>query len=196
MFGQFVSVSACPACAGEGRVITHPCEACRGEGRVKEDRTVPVDIPAGVSEQNYLTLRGQGAAGQRNGPNGDLLVMIEVKTDERYERDGDNLVMDLPLSFSQVALGMNINVPTPYGDERVSVPAGTQGGTILRLKGKGLPRIGQAGVGDLLIRTHVWTPESLTEEQLRLFGELAKLEGEPPKRHAGFWSKLKEALGA
>jgi molecular chaperone DnaJ len=177
-------------------VITHPCEACRGEGRVKEDRTVPVDIPAGVSEQNYLTLRGQGAAGQRNGPNGDLLVMIEVKTDDRYERDGDNLVMDLPLSFSQVALGMNITVPTPYGDERVSVPAGTQGGTILRLKGKGLPRIGQAGVGDLLIRTHVWTPEALTEEQLRLFGELAKLEGEPPKRHAGFWSKLKEALGA
>ncbi|HXG45447.1 MAG TPA: molecular chaperone DnaJ [Gemmatimonadales bacterium] len=195
MFGQFVSVSPCPICAGQGQVIQTPCEACRGEGRVKADRTVQVDIPPGVSENNYLTLRGQGAAGLRNAPPGDLLVMIEVKPDERFERDGDNLVMDLPLSFSQAALGHVFTIPTPYGDERVTIPPGTQGGTILRLRGKGLPRLGQAGRGDLLIRTHVWTPESLTEEQVRLFKELARLEGKPPKQATKFWDRLKEALG-
>jgi molecular chaperone DnaJ len=196
MFGQFMSVSPCPTCEGEGRVIAHPCDECRGDGRVRQDKSVPVEIPAGVSEQNYLTLRGQGAAGSRNAPNGDLLIMIEVKPDERWERDGDNLVMDLPLSFSQAALGIGVSVPTPYGDEGVQVPAGTQGGTLLRLKGKGLPRLGQGGQGDLLIRASVWTPESLTDEQLRLLKELSKVEGEPPKRHSGWWSKVKEALGA
>lgn len=196
MFGQFVSVSPCPTCAGEGVVISAPCEECRGEGRVRADKTVPVEIPAGVSENNYLTLRNQGAVGARNAPPGDLLVMIEIQDDERFERDGDNLVMDLPLSFSQAALGMSVVVSTPYGDEKVAIPAGTQGGTILKLRGKGLPRLGQAGKGDLLIRAHVWTPESVSPEQERLLRELAKLEGEPPKRTAGFWSKLKEALRA
>ena len=196
MFGQFVSVSPCPTCAGEGVVISAPCEECRGEGRVRADKTVPVEIPAGVSENNYLTLRNQGAVGARNAPPGDLLVMIEIQDDERFERDGDNLVMDLPLSFSQAALGMSVVVSTPYGDEKVAIPAGTQGGTILKLRGKGLPRLGQAGKGDLLIRAHVWTPESVSPEQERLLRELAKIEGEPPKRAAGFWSKLKEALRA
>jgi molecular chaperone DnaJ len=196
MFGQFVSVSPCPTCSGEGVVIKDPCDECRGEGRVRADKTVQVEIPAGVTENNYLTLRGSGAVGPRNSPPGDLLVMIEVKDDERFERDGDNLIVDLPLSFSQAALGHSVMLPTPYGDEKVTVAAGTQGGTILRLKGKGLPRLGQGGKGDLLIRTHVWTPESLTDEQHRLLRELAKLEGEPPKRAPGFWAKLKEALGA
>lgn len=196
MFGQFVSVSPCPTCSGEGVVITHQCEDCRGEGRVRADKTVQVEIPAGVTENNYLTLRGSGAVGARNAPPGDLLVMIEVKDDERFERDGDNLIVDLPLSFSQAAMGHAVTLPTPYGEERLTVAAGTQGGTILRLKGKGLPRLGQGGKGDLLVRTHVWTPESVSEEQARLFRELAKLEGEPPKRAPGFWAKLKEALGA
>jgi molecular chaperone DnaJ len=196
MFGQFVSVSPCPTCAGEGRIITTPCEVCRGEGRVREDKAVSVEIPPGVSEQNYLTLRGQGAAGPRNGPPGDLLVMIEVKPDERWQREDENLVMELPLSFSQAALGMSITVPTPYGDEKINVPSGTQGGTVLRLKGKGLPRLGQGGTGDLLIRTNIWTPEQLTAEQEQVFRQLAQVEGDPPKRHGGWWSKLKEALGA
>jgi molecular chaperone DnaJ len=196
MFGQFVSVSPCPNCGGEGVVITQECEACRGEGRVRADKTIQVEIPAGVTENNYLTLRGSGAVGPRNAPSGDLLVMIEVKEDERFERDGDNLIIDLPLSFSQATLGHGVMLPTPYGEERITIAPGTQGGTILKLKGKGLPRLGQGGKGDLLIRTHVWTPESISEEQTRLFRELAKLEGEPPKRSPGFWAKLKEALGA
>ena len=115
VFGQFVSVSPCPTCGGEGIIITNPCEACRGDGRVRGERTVPVDIPAGVSSNNYITLRGQGAAGPRNGPNGDLLITIEVKDDERFERHGDDLSLDLPLSFGQAALGITVSVPTPYG---------------------------------------------------------------------------------
>ncbi len=196
MFGQFVSVSPCPTCAGEGVVVQHPCEVCRGEGRVRTDKTVAVEIPAGVSSNNYLTLRGQGASGPRNGPAGDLLVMLEIKDDDRFERQGDDLFFDLPLSFSQAALGGEFEVPTPYGNERVRIPGGTQPETVLRLKGRGLPVLGQSGKGDLLVRIHVWTPERLSDEQERLFRELAKLEGEPPKRSPGFWSKLKEALGA
>jgi len=196
MFGQFVSVSPCPTCAGEGMVVLEPCEVCRGDGRVRGERTVAVEIPPGVAANNYLTLRGQGAAGPRNGPNGDLLVMLDIKEDDRFVRQGNDLVYELLLSFSQSALGGEFHVPTPYGEERVRVPAGTQTDTVLRLKGKGLPALGQHGTGDLMIRVHVWTPEKLTEEQERLFRELAKLEGEPPRRSPGFWSKLKEALGA
>jgi molecular chaperone DnaJ len=196
LFGQFVSVSPCPTCAGEGVVVQQPCEVCRGEGRVRGDKTVTVEIPAGVSSNNYLTLRGQGAAGPRNGPVGDLLVMLEIKDDDRFERQGDDLFFDLPLSFSQAALGGEFDIPTPYGDERVRIPAGTQPETVLRLKQRGLPVLGQSAKGDLLVRIHVWTPERISDEQERLFRELAKLEGEPPKRSPGFWSKLKEALGA
>jgi molecular chaperone DnaJ len=196
MFGQFISVAPCPTCSGEGKIIADPCEVCRGEGRVRGERSVTVDIPAGVSTNNYLTLRGQGAAGPRNGPNGDLLVMLDIKDDERFERQGDDLVYDLPVSFSQAALGGEHSVPTPYGEERLKVPSGTQPETVLRLRGKGLPILGQDAKGDLLVRVRVWTPERLNEEQERLFRELAKVEGEPPKRSPGFWSKLKEALGA
>jgi molecular chaperone DnaJ len=196
MFGQFISVAPCPTCEGEGVTINDPCEVCRGDGRVRGERTVTVDIPAGVSSNNYLTLRGQGAAGIRNGPSGDLIVMLDIKDDERFERQGDDLVYDLPLSFSQAALGGDHEVPTPYGPESLQIPAGTQPETVLRLRGRGLPVLGQDGKGDLLVRVHVWTPERLTQEQEQLFRALAKLEGEPPKRSPGFWSKLKEALGA
>ena len=196
MFGQFISVAPCPTCGGEGSVIRETCEVCRGEGRVRGDRSVTVDIPAGVSTNNYLTLRGQGAAGPRNGPSGDLLVMLDIKEDDRFERQGDDLIFDLPLSFSQAALGGEHEVPTPYGDERLRIPPGTQPETVLRLRGRGLPILGQDSKGDLLVRVHVWTPERITDEQERLFRELAKLEGEAPKRAPGFWSKLKEALGA
>lgn len=196
VFGQFVSVSQCPTCSGEGVIITDPCDSCRGEGRVRGERTVQVDIPAGVSSNNYITVRGQGAAGPRNGPSGDLLITIEVKDDERFERHGDDLTLDVPVSFAQAALGISVTVPTPYGDERLPVPPGIQSGTVLRVKGKGLPRLGQHGAGDLNVRVHVWTPQNLTAEQRRLLEDLSKVEGAPPKEGSSFWSRLKEALGA
>ncbi len=196
MFGQFVSVSPCPTCAGEGEVVKSPCDECRGEGRVRGERKVKVEIPAGVSDNNYLTLRGQGAAGARNGPPCDLLVTLDVQEDDRFERREQDLMCTLALSFSQAALGGKFDVPTPYGDESIAVPAGTQTGTVFRLRGKGLPHLGRPGKGDLHVRVHVWTPESLSAEQEDLFRRLAATEGEPPKQEPGFWSKLKEALGA
>ena len=196
VFGQFVSVSPCPTCAGEGTLVQSPCAVCRGDGRVKGERSAVVEIPAGVSSSNYITLRGQGAAGPRNGPQGDLIVMLEVKDDERFERHGEDLVYDLAVSFSQAALGDTVTVPTPWGEERVQIPAGVHAGTALRLKGKGLPRLGRSGNGDVHVRIHLWTPEHLSDEQKRLFQEIRALEGEPPRRSGGFWSKLKEALGA
>jgi molecular chaperone DnaJ len=198
VFGQFVSVSPCPTCAGEGRVINQPCEICRGDGRTKVDRTVTVDVPPGVSGENYLTLRGQGHAGPRGGPPGDLIVMLEVEDDPRFTRHGDDLLYDVQLGFSQAALGTELIVPTPWGDERVKVPSGTQAGTILRLKGRGLPHLGTAGRGDLHIRLGIWTPERLTPEMERLFRELATHEAESASTGTGrsFWERMKEVLGA
>lgn len=195
VFGQFVSVTACPTCAGEGTVLKETCEVCRGDGRVKSERTVSVEIPAGVSSNNYLTLRGQGASGPRGGPPGDLIVLLEVLDDERFERHGDDLLHDLQVSFSQAALGASFRVPTPYGEDTLVVPSGTQSGTVLRIRGKGMPRLGQNGFGDLHVRVQVWTPERLAPEQERLMRELAQHEGEPPQRSPGFWQKVKEAFG-
>lgn len=195
MFGQFVQVGPCPTCHGEGYVITTPCEVCRGEGRIKGERTVTVDVPPGVSSQHYLTLRELGTPGPRGGPPGDLIVLIEVKPDDRFERQGDDLLVELPVSFSQAALGATASVPSPYGDESVSIPPGIQSGTVLRVRGKGLPRLGNTGTGDLHVKVFIWTPDELSDVQRELFAELAKHEGEGPKRKGGFWSKLKETLG-
>jgi molecular chaperone DnaJ len=164
---------------------------------VRGERSASVEIPPGVSTNNYLTLRGQGEAGPRNAPAGDLLVLIDVLPDERFERDGDDLIHDLPVSFSLAALGGVVRVPTPYGEEEVKVPSGLQSGTVLRLRGKGLPRLGHDGHGDLNVRTHVWTPESLNAEQRKLFEALTPHE-QPPVRgsEGGFWSRIKEALVA
>ncbi len=198
MFGQFVSVSPCPTCAGDGRVIREPCSTCHGEGRVKAEKTVQLDVPAGVADHHYLTVRGQGVPGPRNGPPGDLIAMLEIAEDPRFERQGDHLIYDLPVSFSQAALGGDVDIPTPYGSAPLKVQPGTQTGTIYRLRGKGLPRIGDSGRGDLHVRVQVWTPMHLTDAQEHVFQELQKVEGEPPADSLGrgFWNKIREAFGA
>jgi molecular chaperone DnaJ len=196
MFGQFVQVGACPTCHGEGHTIRTPCDVCRGEGRVRTERTVAVDIPAGVATNNFINLRGQGAAGVRGGPPGDLQVVIEVKPDERFTREGDDLWLDLPVAFSQAALGTTVTVPTPWGDTSIDIPSGTQSAAVITLRGKGLPKLGGSSVGALHVRVHVWTPRNLNDEQRRLFLQLSEHEADGPDREGGFWNKLKEALGA
>lgn len=198
IFGQFVTVSPCPTCAGEGTIIEHPCGTCRGEGRVRAEKTVQIDVPAGVADHHYLTVRGQGVPGPHNGPPGDLIATIEIKEDPRFERHGDDLIYDLPLSFSQAALGAEVEVPTPYGAAMLKVQHGTQTGTLYRLRGKGLPRLGESGHGDLHVRVLVWTPAKLTPEQVKLFEQMAKVEGKPPvEGGAGkrFWEQIREAFG-
>ena len=201
VFGQFVTASVCPTCGGEGRQIKHPCTVCHGDGRERTERTVEVEIPPGVSSDNYLTLRGQGNIGPKGGPRGDIIVVLEVEEDERFIRDGDDLIFDLPLSFSQAALGTEQEIPTVHGAERIHVPSGAQNGDVLTLRGKGLPRLGGGGRGSQHVRLHVWTPTELTGEQEELFRKLAELETGPPTgngrgRQGGFWSKVKEALTA
>ncbi len=197
IFGQFVSVGACGRCQGAGQVIEDPCPTCHGEGRVRKERKVKVKIPAGVSTGNYLTLRGQGNAGQRGGPAGDLIVLIEVEEHPDFERHGDDILYDLPISFSQAALGAEVEVPTLDGRARLTIPAGTQTGKILRMRGKGVPHLNSSGRGDQLVRVTVWTPTRLSVRERELLEELATVESQsPPAAGRGFWKRMREAFSA
>ncbi|HEX9346333.1 MAG TPA: molecular chaperone DnaJ [Gemmatimonadales bacterium] len=196
LFGQFLTVSPCPTCAGEGTVVPSPCHRCGGDGRVKGEKTIQIDVPAGVADHHYLTLRGQGVPGARNGPRGDLIAALEIKEDPRFERHGDDLVYDLGITFTQAALGADVRVPTPFGQTTLRVEAGAQTGMAYRLRAKGLPRLGEGGHGDLHVRIHVWTPTKLTAEQRKLLEKLSEVEDAPPEKESGkFWDTIRRALG-
>ncbi len=199
MFGQFVAVTSCPTCGGAGSVILNPCPKCQGEGLVRAEKTVQIDVPAGVADHHYLTVRGQGVPGPRNGPPGDLVAVLEIAEDPRFERHGDDLLYDLPVSFAQAALGAELKVPTPYGESVLKVQPGTQTGTLYRIRGKGLPHVGSSGKGDLHVRTRVWTPMHLTADQRKVLEQLAGVETAPPADEGAgkkFWEELKRAFGA
>ncbi|MGI9180290.1 MAG: molecular chaperone DnaJ [Longimicrobiaceae bacterium] len=198
VFGQFVSASVCPTCGGEGRQILKPCPICQGDGRQRTERSIEVEIPPGVTSENYLTLRGQGNIGPRGGPRGDIIVVLEVEDDPRFLRDGDDLIFELPLSFSQAALGASLELPTVGGSETLRIPAGIQSGDVLTLRGKGRPHLGGGGRGDQHVRVQVWTPSELSSEQEALLRRLQELEGMPHRANGkprqGFWDKVKEAF--
>ncbi|MGH7721043.1 MAG: molecular chaperone DnaJ [Gemmatimonadaceae bacterium] len=196
-FGQFVSVAACPACGGEGKTVDVPCKKCRGDGRVRGDHRIPVPIPAGVSTGQYMTLRGSGSVGPRGGPRGDVIVLFDVEEDPRFERDGADLFTEVLVTYPQLVLGAELEVPLVTGSLSVRVPAGTQSGHVFHFRGRGLPRVNAHGTGDLHVRVQLWTPASMTAEQEQLIRQLATAEGSPPGiREKGFWSRMKEALGA
>lgn len=199
-FGQFVSASACPSCGGEGRRIVDPCDRCNGEGRQRTEREFAVEVPPGVTSENYITLRGQGNVGPRGGPRGDVLVVLDVEEDPRFIRDGDDLIHSLSVSFSQAALGAALEVPTVWGQERVDIPAGAQSGDVFTLRARGLPHLGGGGRGDQHVRIQVWTPTPLTPEQEELFLRLREVEGAPPdtdgRPRNSFWDRMKEAFTA
>lgn len=198
--GQLVTVTPCPECGGEGQRVHKPCAECEGRGVLPQQRRVEVQVPPGVSTGDYITLRGQGNAGVRGGPAGDILAVLEVEEDPRYVRDGADLILELPVTFSEAALGMEAEVPLlPEGAAKVKVAAGTQSGRLIRLRGKGLPQLQSAGRGDLIVRVVVWTPTELTTEQEALLRKLARVESRPPERipsedDRGFWSKVREAF--
>ena len=197
-FGQFVSVQPCRRCGGEGQVIRDPCPACRGEGRVREESTITVEVPAGVSSENYITLRGQGNAGPRGGPRGDITVLIAVEDHPAFKRDGNDLVHELHVTFTQAALGDHVDVPTVGGSAPLSVPAGVQTGEVLRMRGLGLPDLDGGVRGDQLVRVVVWTPEDLDRRQREALERLREVE-DPVPEHAGrgrrgFWARVKEAF--
>jgi molecular chaperone DnaJ len=196
-FGQFVSVAPCPTCAGEGTVVASPCKKCRGEGRLRGEHSIPVKVPAGVATGQYMTLRGVGNVGPRGGPRGDVIVVFEVEEDSRFERDGEDLYAEVLVTYPQLVLGADVEAPAVTGHVSLRVPPGTQSGQVFHLKGRGLPRVNSTGVGDMHVRVQLWTPDSLGEREEQLVRELGQIQSAlPDSRAKGFWSKMKEALGA
>jgi molecular chaperone DnaJ len=191
--GFFSMSSTCPHCGGAGQMITDPCKNCSGAGRIKEKQRIKVRIPAGVDNGMRLKMSGYGDAGEGGGPPGDLYVYIEVEPHEAFTREGDDVYLDLPVTFVESALGTKKEVPTPLGEPvRIQIPEGTQSGKLLRLNGKGFPNVHGQGQGDLLIRILVETPVRLTEKQkelLRAFEELEAPQNHPRKKT--FLEKLK-----
>jgi molecular chaperone DnaJ len=196
-FGPVVSVSVCPNCAGDGKVVASPCKKCRGEGRLRSEEQVNIKVPAGVATGQYMTLRGVGNAGPRGGPRGDILVVFEVDEDERFERDGEDLLTEVLVTYPQLALGADIDVPTVTASVTLRIPAGTQSGQVMHLRGRGLPRINASGTGDLHVRLQLWTPDVMSEEEATLLRRLYEIRPlAPARRERGFWAKVKESLGA
>ncbi|HXY31750.1 MAG TPA: molecular chaperone DnaJ [Gemmatimonadaceae bacterium] len=196
-FGQVLSVAPCPTCAGQGMVIDTPCRRCKGEGRMRGEHVVPIQIPAGVSTGQYMTLRGMGSVGPLGGPRGDVLVVFDVEEDPRFERDGADLYTEALVTYSQLALGSDIDVPYIVGSISLRVPPGTQSGQIFQLRGRGFPRVNATGSGDLHVRVQLWTPQKLGDEERQSIQRLRELEAAPPPARAkGFWSRMKDALGA
>ena len=173
--GFFTVARTCPQCRGAGRTISNPCHTCRGNGRVTRERKITVKIPAGISTGQQLRLQGEGEAGTTGGPPGHLYVLIHVREHEFFRRDGQNLFCEIPVNFTTLTLGGEIQVPTLDGVETVKISEGTQTGATLRLRGKGMPDVsGGSAKGDLFATVQVQTPRKLTREQRRLVEQLAK----------------------
>jgi len=177
LFGRFVQVAACDRCDGEGRVVTDPCPQCRGRGREKKARKLVLTIPAGVEDGSRLQLSGQGDVGEKGGLPGDLYVDLTVKPHRHLRREGDDLVLEIPINLAQAALGDKLDIPTLEGPHALQVPGGSQTGQVLRVKGRGVPR--GRGRGDLLVRLSVLTPRKLDKKQRQLLEELARTLDRP-----------------
>jgi len=196
VLGQMVSTSPCPRCGGLGEVITTPCPTCRGEGRVTIDKTYTVDVPAGVVEGSTLRLTRRGAAGPRGGAPGDLYVHLRVRPHDRYRREDDDLVTDVPISIAQAALGTTVSLPTLDGEEDLAIPAGTQPGHQFVLKGRGVPRLQSRGRGDLRAIVKVEVPTKLNGDESELLRRFAEGRGERVGDGGGtsLFSKIKSAF--
>ena len=196
VFGQFVNVSACGRCRGEGRVITDPCTECRGSGRQRQQRKISVTIPAGVDDGQQIRLTGEGEVGARGGEPGNLYVLLDVAPHERFQRLDDHLILELPVNIAQAALGSTLPIPTLEGDVDFDVPAGTQSGEEFVLRGKGVPRLNSNRRGDMIVRATVVVPEEVSDDQRALLEQLAETMGTPtlPKRHKSFLERLRDAM--
>jgi molecular chaperone DnaJ len=193
LFGQMQTVVTCPSCNGTGKIIKNKCIKCGGDGRTAKSKTISINIPAGVSEGQYIRLRGQGNRGKFSGQNGDILVLIHEKEHDVFERQDADLVCDFPISFSQAALGTEILCPTLSGKAKMKIPTGTQSGKVFRLRAQGLPHVNSSYRGDLFVKVRVITPTKLNGEEKELFQKLSKFDS-AKKLHPNksFFSKLKE----
>ncbi|MEX0602267.1 MAG: molecular chaperone DnaJ, partial [Bacteroidota bacterium] len=200
MFGQFVNISSCAYCGGEGQVVKDRCATCDGDGRVHGESTIKVTIPAGVTDGNYLTLQGQGNAGRRGGPAGDLIVVIEEEPHEHFRRQEDDIIYDLLVSFPAAVLGGEAEIPTLAGKARLAIDPGTPSGRVLRMREKGIPHLNGYGRGDQLVRVNVFVPTKLNAREKELLASLAKMEHITPNEEdrrtgsRGFFDKVKDAF--
>ena len=195
ILGQMQTTSTCPACHGEGQTITNKCKSCHGHGTMPGEEVISINIPPGVGEGMQVTVSGKGNAAERGGVPGDLLIVIEEVDDPQLKRDGNNLLYDLYISIPDAALGTAVEVPTIDGKAKIKVEPGTQGGKVLRLKGKGLPQLNSNFRGDLLININVWTPQTLTSEEKKILEKLKSSENflpHPGKGDKSFFEKMKE----
>ena len=192
-FGQFQSTGPCPECGGKGTKIETPCPDCGGTGKVRKTIKINVDIPAGVDNDSVIPIRGQGEPGENGGPNGDLYVVISVKPHRLFKREGDNLFLDLPITFDQAALGDDITVPTLDGKVSYKIPAGTQPNTMFRLKGKGVKNVRNGRMGDLYVKVILEVPTKLDRKQKKAIEEMGKaLDNKCYQKKNGFAEKVKE----
>lgn len=190
--GFFTVERTCPTCNGMGQIIKNPCKTCHGQGRVEKERALSVNIPAGVETGTRIRLAGEGEAGMRGGPTGDLYIFIEVAEHPLFQRDGNNLACRVPVSIVEAALGGDIEVPTiDGGRSRVKIPEGSQTGRQMRLRGKGMPALRGGGPGDMFIELSVETPVKLTAQQKELLREFDKLSAENNPQSEGFFSAVK-----
>ena len=195
LLGRFATVRTCDRCGGEGQVIETPCLECHGTGRVRRTRKIQVKIPPGVDTGHRLRLSGEGEAGERGGPRGDLYVVVHVRPHPLFKREGDDIYAEAKIGFTQAALGAEVEVQTLDGPLKLKVPEGTQSGTEFRLRGKGVTRLRGHGRGDQYTRMLVETPTKLTERERELLRELASLRGEAVDEDRGFMKKVKDTLG-
>ena len=194
--GLFSIAKTCGQCQGQGSVLRDPCGGCRGAGMVRRQHTLSVRIPPGVDTGSRLKLRGEGETGTNSAPAGDLYVVVHVREHPLFSRDGNDVICDVPIGFTQAALGAEIDVPTPHGKMRIKIPAATQSGSVFRLKGKGVPDVRGYGHGDALVRVLVETPKKLSAKQRELLEEFARISGEEVHPIAkGFFDKVKEMFG-
>ncbi|MCD6495460.1 molecular chaperone DnaJ [Candidatus Bipolaricaulota bacterium] len=175
LLGSFVNVRVCPECKGAGEIIEHPCQHCHGTGRIKEKSKISITVPAGVDNGSRLRLRGQGNVGPNGGPAGDLYIVIEVIPDPRFRREGRDIHSTISVHYHKAALGTKVKVDTLWGAETISIPAGTQPGAVIRLRGKGMPDLHRSGRGDHFIKVNVIVPKRLSAAQRRAIQELAKV---------------------
>ena len=190
--GFFTVERTCPTCSGMGQIIKNPCKSCGGAGRVEKDRALNVNIPAGVETGTRIRLAGEGEAGMRGGPPGDLYIFVEVEAHELFERDSLNLYCRVPVSMAKAAMGGSIEVPTIDGGRgRVQIPAGSQSGRQMRLRGKGMPALRGGGVGDMFIELAVETPVNLTARQKELLAEFDELSEDNNPESKTFFSSVK-----
>jgi molecular chaperone DnaJ len=190
--GFFTVERSCPTCNGRGNIITNPCKTCSGSGRQQRERSLSVNIPAGVETGTRIRLAGEGEAGTRGGPTGDLYIFIEVDEHEIFERDGPNVYCRVPVAMTSAALGGEIEVPTiDGGKSRVKIPAGSQSGTQMRLKGKGMPGLRSNAKGDLFLEISVETPVNLTAKQKELLKEFETLAKDNSPESQNFFGKVK-----